>query len=386
MELPATESLMPAEQSLNEGNYPSAIEKVFGYMQHHPNSYWAEFLLARIHQARQDTELMEVHLRRAIRTEDPAFIGAHFMLLHHQFGQRNLAEAHLIDRALVLAEYTDQNRWHRAGLYFLRALLELHHGRFGLADRLVRSAYDFDKSVTEMAFGFPWVIARLGEAPAHHAYLRYLRERYEQRPVIDYGEELRKLGADTHVLEIGAMDGKRFDPLHEHVVRNGWRAIMFEPTESMFAALQQTYRDYPLVNCHKLAVSDQSGTRTIYRMDPACIGQDEIGDWALGVSSLQLDTLRFYRDKLVQEQIRAVTFDKLVELLRIERLDVIQIDTEGHDYIIFKQIDLRRFGTKLIHLELLHVDPPQRTEVFQMLTASGYLYYFDGIDVTAVVA
>ena len=69
----------------------------------------------------------------------------------------------------------------------------------------------------------------------------------------------------------------------------------------------------------------------------------------------------------------------------IERIDVLQIDTEGHDHAILMQVPLRQLGVRVLHVELINVDPVQRLEVFETVRGLGYRCHYDGNDLTAVL-
>jgi len=176
-----------------------------------------------------------------------------------------------------------------------------------------------------------------------------------------------KLRADKSsppfALQIGAMDGIRFDLLYPHIIQGGWHGLLVEPVKDMFSLLQKTYIDQPnikLVNC---AISDHDGTLTLKRVDPAAVSQGLIPEEALGITtSLNSGTLlsdpRLSKafpllkpEHIIKYTAPCLTLQSLLSQHMITDIDLIVIDTEGSDWLIVRQLDLKSYKPLLICLE-----------------------------------
>ena len=379
-----------AQKHFDAGDHGTAIAILGTFEDQAPDNYWLLLLLGRIRRARGEQDAAADCLRRAIALPTPERIGAFcelaFQLMEEQ---QPHAAAPLIDAALALPD-TTQTRWYKARLLLMQGFAALAAGDPMGADSALADAYRFQRSVDEMPVLLPWVrglIAGIEPGPAL-PYLRYLAARLAiPGPSLVYRDELNQLGPETRVVAIGAMDGRRFDELWNFIRAREWRAVLVEPSSAMFQQLSANYAGCPFVHCVRLAITEQNGPVTLHRVRPDIIESGQVGDWALGLSSLSLaSTLKFYQDQLETETVPGSTFADFAAGAGIDRIDVLQIDTEGHDYAILKQVPLRRLGIRLLQVELVNVDPVERLAVFDMLREQGYRYSFDGNDLTAMLA
>ena len=344
-------------------------------------------MLARTHQRRGDEAAAAQCLETAIRLPLPERIGAYFELAQRFVAAQRLAEAFgLVQDALLLQE-SNQTRWYKGRLHLLEGLIALGSGNPGACETALADAYRYDRSIDEMPLMFCWTRPVIRKAARHdRPYLRYLATRIRTVDAfLDYRAELTRLGPETYVVAIGAMDGVRFDALWEFIRSRRWKSVLVEPTAKMFSALQRNYDDCPFVCCAQLAISERNGPATMHRIRPDAVQAGLVGDWALGVSSLTLDsTLKFYSDLVETEEVEGCTFSDFARRYGIARIDVLQIDTEGHDHIILRGVPLDEFGVRVLHVELINVDPVHRLEVFDTVEQLGFRWHYDGNDITAV--
>lgn len=79
---------------------------------------------------------------------------------------------------------------------------------------------------------------------------------------------VKSLVAEPFALQIGAMDGVKFDLLNPHLTKGGWSGLLVEPIADMFEILKATYKDQPQLKLENCAVSDCNGTLTLKRVAP----------------------------------------------------------------------------------------------------------------------
>jgi FkbM family methyltransferase len=115
----------------------------------------------------------------------------------------------------------------------------------------------------------------------------------------------------------------------------------FEPVRSSFEALRAAVGHLPGVHCHDVALSDQEGTRTI-SVVPGSV-----------FNSLSAP-LRNQDEKAIQEEVRLTTLDRFAAARAIGAVDLIKIDTEGHDLAVLTgaREALAQPGQRCVYVEV----------------------------------
>lgn len=173
-------------------------------------------------------------------------------------------------------------------------------------------------------------------------------------------------------VQIGANDGVTSDPIHEFVVKYKLSGICVEPQLDIFKKLQKTYLGHP-VKC----VNAMIGGGPLYTVK--------------GIRSKHIDglatsdknrLLALAPDSLIEEtHPPALSFQDLVK--DVERIDLLQIDCEGYDYEILKELDFKRFKPGLINLESHYFNEKTRKKCEDLFTENGYRFFRDGRDTCA---
>ena len=89
----------------------------------------------------------------------------------------------------------------------------------------------------------------------------------------------------------------------------------------------------------------------IYRVDP---NNKEYPEWTKGTPSFNKShhELSFIAEKdLVEEKVKCISFNDLIEQYSIDKIDLLQIDTEGYDAEIIKMIDFDKINPSIISFE-----------------------------------
>jgi FkbM family methyltransferase len=204
-----------------------------------------------------------------------------------------------------------------------------------------------------------------------------------QLPTASFNALARKVKAakpSPFVLQVGAMDGIMFDPMHPLLVEGGWRGLLIEPLPDMFRALQKTYAAFPdlqLLNC---AIADHDGILKLYRLDPAAIAINGLPPEALGVTTARTDrgflTRKDYMERLAAHtrtvEVPCCTLPHVLAVQNIAELDVIVIDTEGYDWLIVRQLDLKRYNPPLVCLEYSNLNGDEMQACCMHFITHGY--------------
>lgn len=197
-------------------------------------------------------------------------------------------------------------------------------------------------------------------------------------------EKLKANCVEPFVVQIGAMDGERFDLLHPHLIQGGRHGIFVEPVPEMFELLKQTYKDQPNFEFVCSAITRKSGTITLRYVDPKAIEDGIIPSEAVGISSCApsggvLGSEGFSKafpevveKHILSIEVKAETLPELLARHEVVDVDFFMIDTEGSDWIIAKQIDLDTYNPSLICIEHVHLNDRDKFACISHFTNAGY--------------
>ena len=200
---------------------------------------------------------------------------------------------------------------------------------------------------------------------------------------------------DPFVLQIGAMDGVQYDPIHPFLKKGGWSGLLVEPLPDLFAALVDNYRGVTGLRFANVAISDHEGSLSLNRVDPAAIRSGAAPDWTIGVSSMFEDRNSIggvkisavdyerIRPHLVKQTVASTTLASLLRSHDVDHIDLLQIDAEGYDYQVLKQLDFDRFRPSIVHLEHYLLPPAEQEACFALLLRNGYVLGVRDIDLVA---
>jgi FkbM family methyltransferase len=181
---------------------------------------------------------------------------------------------------------------------------------------------------------------------------------------------------DLFFVQIGANDGVIYDPIYRYVKQHPWRGILVEPVGYYFQKLKENYRDNPRLVFENLAISDRDEVRDFYRIRE---GIDYLPQWCDGLGTFHREVLLSHRwaipeidDYVVTEQVRCVSLVNLLAKHAVEKLDLLSIDTEGHDHAILQQIDFDKIKPSLILYEHQYIGAADRAGWEEKLHGLGY--------------
>jgi FkbM family methyltransferase len=197
----------------------------------------------------------------------------------------------------------------------------------------------------------------------------------QEKSESDYLFDLARSKKDIFVLQVGANDGKRHDSLSPFMHKYAWRGVLLEPLPDVFADLRRNYAKHGNVSLLKAALADRDGEMTFYRVRPDPEIPDncqELGSFYREVVEKHAAIFPQMKDRVVTEQIQAISFGTLVSQFEIEKIDAVIIDTEGYDFEILKMIDFQRFRPKLVIYEHLHLNKEDMRAAGQLLEGLGY--------------
>jgi len=184
-------------------------------------------------------------------------------------------------------------------------------------------------------------------------------------------------------IQVGANDGVQYDPIRNNVEKYKWRGVLIEPQSDYFEKLLQNYAGFEGLHFENAAVSSTPDFVTLYRVRKDCITQKyqtgiaTIVPQVGAISGLPADTLE-------EVKVPAVTLNHLLRKYAPSDWDLLQVDTEGYDYEVVKQIDFAGMYPRICCFEHRHLSHRDKRSCYDMLRQNGYVLYIMETDTAAV--
>jgi FkbM family methyltransferase len=184
----------------------------------------------------------------------------------------------------------------------------------------------------------------------------------------------KKNHQDFFFIQIGANNGKRFDPIYNVVQSLNLKGLAIEPVKDYYNELVETYKNSRVTPINR-AIYEDNKTISIFK-----VKQDaDLPEWSKGIASLNSEHHKksnTSKENIVEEVVEAITFEKLFEDYNVSNIDLLQIDTEGYDYNLLKLFPFEKFQPSIIHFEhglpnnIMSVE--QVSEITSLLLNFGY--------------
>lgn len=187
---------------------------------------------------------------------------------------------------------------------------------------------------------------------------------------------LEKVGSEFFFVQVGANDGVNDDPIREFVVRHHLAGLLIEPQPRIFLELKKNYAREPQLVFENAAVSDKDGSAKMYHSK----GENGLATFRREVLEYQIGR----GARIDETYVTTRTFQTLFADHSVRRVDLLQIDTEGHDYDILKLFDFKVFSPIIVRFEHIHLTRRELTEAVRLLADLGYKVHRQQIDVIAI--
>jgi len=114
------------------------------------------------------------------------------------------------------------------------------------------------------------------------------------------------------------------------------------------------------------------------------IVKHKLPDWLKGMSTFSDTKLKDYQQYVTVEEVQCMPLMALIERNPLAHIDVFQIDTEGYDYTVFKQLDFSKFRPTIINLEIVNLNAEELQALEHDLMAQDYVFYRYEFDMIAM--
>lgn len=188
----------------------------------------------------------------------------------------------------------------------------------------------------------------------------------------------------TFFVQVGAMDGIRFDPMHPFIKHYQWPGLLIEPMPAAFAELQKNYAGHAGALFANCAIADHNGTITMRYLDPTFVADGRLPPEVLGMSTTSTNPTHFlpshvrpeFKDHLQAAErtliVPCATLQTVLDQHHVTKIDLFICDTEGADGMVLNQLDLQRYRPSLVFFEYDIMPAAELTALINKFQAAGY--------------
>ncbi|MDQ2926525.1 MAG: FkbM family methyltransferase, partial [Acidobacteriota bacterium] len=196
---------------------------------------------------------------------------------------------------------------------------------------------------------------------------------------------LRRPQDSLTLLQIGANDGVREDPVRPILTANGIRGVLVEPLPEPFQQLTATYADLQGVTTVNCAIGAQDGNLMLYHLAPNLVEEASL------IASFDRANVEKWQSiwglnpsAVLAREVPCRTVATLLREQGIETLTIAAVDTEGMDHIICNQLLDLPCPPEVLHFEYVNSPEFEVRQLIQRLEDMGYRMARSGLDITAL--
>lgn len=204
---------------------------------------------------------------------------------------------------------------------------------------------------------------------------------------------LKVIGGKPRVffVQVGSNDGVQGDPLHDLIVdRESWGGIFIEPIDFLFQRLRQNYGEAKRFVFENVAIGTEKGTRTFYYVSEQANGELDLPYWHDQLGSFdKTHIIRMLGEQMipyiVEAEVECLPLQDVFDRNRVDQIDLIHIDTEGFDYKVLSQVDIKRYRPSAILFEHHLLSDEEFVKARKLLRGAGYRLFPYGNDTLAII-
>lgn len=230
-------------------------------------------------------------------------------------------------------------------------------------------------------------------------YKYFFRPKQRTLPAFlsDYSHSV---GDSFTVVQIGANDGITHDPIHKFIKRDKWGGVLLEPQSYVFDKyLSKIYRKHPNIIVLNAAMGMEDGEAPLYK-----IGFSN-ARWATGLATFERATLekafssghvnrKCKKEKInipedttthiVEEKVNIISLETLRKKYKLNKIDLLMIDTEGFDFEIIKMFNIAVTKPGVIIFEHSHLSDEDYGVCLDHLETNDYVIRKEGANTVAI--
>ena len=190
--------------------------------------------------------------------------------------------------------------------------------------------------------------------------------------------------SNIQVVQIGSNDGKSKDPLFDLITKNTkWQALFVEPVPYLFEKLKANYGDHNRFIFEKVAINDGSRQSFYSVKEEAKSHIPDLPVWYDQLNSFDKENILKHLDGILEPyieemEIEGITLQQLLNRNKITKIDLLHIDTEGYDWKILSQLDLKKYLPTVILYEHRHISNNEKQASLSFLKRKYRIFNIGG--------
>ena len=204
-------------------------------------------------------------------------------------------------------------------------------------------------------------------------------------------------GKDFFFMQVGANDGVSGDYLHVYIEQYKWHGILVEPVPYVFEKLRANYRDNDRLILENAAIGNVNGSQPFFSLaeyddDGAPVIENTNGFRIDQLGSFDKATILKHAymhprlETLIREiKVPAITVHDLLLKYNVNRLDLLQVDTEGFDFEICNNIRFDKVKPRILIFEHHHISRVQYRALVKKLRKNRYDFFINGWDTVCLL-
>ena len=232
----------------------------------------------------------------------------------------------------------------------------------------------------------------LRNVPLVYGSAKWIYRRFRKTDPTIQQHILKALGSKPGVffVQVGSNDGVQGDPIHDLVVsRENWSGIFIEPVGFLFQRLRQNYGEIDRFVFENVAIGTEKSTKKIYYLSEKARNDLELPYWHDQLGSFdKAHITRALGEQIspyiVEEDVECLPLQEVLDRNRVDAIDLVHIDTEGFDYKVLSQLDLKRYKPSIILFEHHLLPDDEFVKARKLLRGNGYRLLQFGNDIMAI--
>jgi len=221
---------------------------------------------------------------------------------------------------------------------------------------------------------------------------KWIYRRFRQSDPTIQERILKAVGSKPAVffVQVGSNDGLQGDPIHDLIVsRENWSGIFIEPIDFLFQRLRRNYGAAERFIFENVAIGTEKGSKKFYYVSEKAKSELDLPYWHDQLGSFDKDHItRMMGDEMrpyiVEGDVECLPLQDVLDRNRVSTIDLLHIDTEGFDYKVLSQLDLKRYKPSVILFEHHLLTEDEFVKARKLLRRNGYRLFQYGNDILAM--
>jgi FkbM family methyltransferase len=232
----------------------------------------------------------------------------------------------------------------------------------------------------------------LRKLPPVYGTAKWLYRRFRKSDPTIQEQIVKAIGSRSRVffVQVGSNDGLQGDPIHDLIIdRKSWSGIFIEPVDFLFNRLRKNYGEDERFIFENVAISSEKGNKKFYYVSERARSELDLPYWHDQLGSFDKSHItrmlgEEIRPYIVEGNVVCLPLQDVLDRNQVDAIDLLHIDTEGFDYQVLSQVDIKRYKPSVILFEHHLLTDEEFVKASKLLRTTGYRLFQYGNDILAV--